>query len=298
MLRGADRLPLVVPVHEPKFHWASHLIQSTLGSSTSPYLVFSDGGQNVSFSLYLTNCRRSVASVRAFDSFEAVVMTTDTPRVGGIIATKKMAGLRHVFSQTSARYAIALDCEAEVQSHVDVMPLIRRWERDRTIVGWNFSPRYFPFPSMISKRRGFTERACSAVGLASRFLSVNPWFVNAPLFRRTDFDDFDARLQRGDYSENYEHLAYSCYLAGVHDWRVVASEFPLEHAGCAQQRQAAPEHTFLWSRDDCPDRALRFHLDHNNRDVVVFRSSYNQSRIGLPEWRSGTPQCPATGRFR
>ena len=145
---------LVVPVHEPKFHWASHLIQSTLGSSTSPYLVFSDGDQNVSFSLYLTNCRRSVASVRAFDSFEAVVMTTDTPRVGGIIATKKMAGLRHVFSQTSARYAIALDCEAEVQSHVDVMPLIRRWERDRTIVGWNFSPRYFPFPSMIANAAG------------------------------------------------------------------------------------------------------------------------------------------------
>jgi hypothetical protein len=176
-------------------------------------------------------------------------------------APKKLRALRRLFhGPEPPSHAIALDAESAVNFFEGerAWEYVSNWTMQRTVV------------VSVAVHGEHISRACHSVSLPP--LQGYPWFADAPIFSRDDFDTFYARLGRRALNTKYagkyvfEHAAYMCFKAHVINWTVLTTVVHLEDASARDQELAHElrDYRFTWARQPAPNRLLRFHLDRDH----------------------------------
>ena len=263
-------LPLIVPLFQPHFAYGCNLFHSAAARTEVLTARHASSGSlnRLQFVPVFSTMEDRALFGRWYGEVSiAQAIVVPVGRGQNAPATKKLGALAALFhSAEPPSHAIALDAETVVNSYEGqrAWAYIRNWSTHRRII--------------VDSGRGPTHmgrlaKSCAALELPT--LSGYPWFADAPIFSRDDFDDFHSRLTRARRSPLFdalflEHAAYSCYKAHVQNWSVVEFKTgqrlgPLENYDERHQDAKVANYSFLWARGAARQRLLRFHLD---RDLV------------------------------
>lgn len=277
------RVAVVMPVHPPKFGFVKRFVASVDRCAQHlhfrHYLVFASIAQKEEL------MASDPASARVA---LPIVVCVPRPCVYGANgkvcapAWKKLFGLSAVFSgRPHAVYhemALALDADSEYQSRLPFRGWFSRWGTNEQVIGYRRANNSVPRQ---------TRSSCAAVHLVPPLPFFFHW-ADAPLYERKDFGDF---LERFDWElafngklEGYifDHISYLCYKLRVANWSVLdAGYVKMEMASTAQQDSFESTNnyssSFLWSRENHPNRLLLYHRD--------------RGCTGAGQCRSPTPDC-------
>ncbi|KAL1498915.1 hypothetical protein AB1Y20_013437 [Prymnesium parvum] len=267
------RVVLVVPLHPPKFGHARNLLRSrrACGQTRAFHLLllFSSPPDRSRFS------REARAARLPLD--RAVRALTLPPSSHRPDAYKKLMGVRYAFSKSPPYdFAITPDADALFQSAAEWRPHFAWWAARRAALAAQIEGG--PSSAWYVKHARVTAAACRRVGLDARRLGQPTpflWWNDAPIYERNGFDSFFSRI---DWSlltpalnrsadpldpSGYEHASYVCYKALVEKWELLRLYRMMERASSDEQYCLSQQlnYSFLWSRDQNPDRLLLFHAD-------------------------------------
>ena len=207
---GVSRVALVVPLHPPKFAWGCHLLSTAIDLRV--IAVFSSEADRAEFRRQ--NSGRCGVAQHLRRSLVVPPVLTNAP------VTKKLGALRVLFrSHPAYTHLIAVDAETE-QHRAFAYSYIRRWEERRSVALW--LPAREPVVEKVKTwYRTVVNRSCAAARLPP--LPGYPWWADAPVFSRSDFAEFDARLDALQVVASkyfYEHVAYMCFKHFVKNWSI------------------------------------------------------------------------------
>ena len=272
LARDADavldaRVAVVMPVHPPKFGFVKRFVASVDRCAQHlhfrHYLVFASIAEKEQL------MASDLASARVA---LPLVVCLPAPCVYGANgkvcapAWKKLFGLSAVFSgRPHAVYhemALALDADSEYQSRLPFRGWFSRWGANEQVVGYRRANNSVPRQ---------TRASCAAVHLVPPLPFFFHW-ADAPLYERKDFGDFLERFDwelafRGELQGYiFDHISYLCYKLRVANWSVLdAGYVKMEMASTAQQDSFESTNnyssSFLWSRENHPNRLLLYHRD-------------------------------------
>ena len=256
-------LPLVVPLHPPKFAYGCNLFLSMARTDVTHEHRGYWSGQKSRLRFVPVFSSNEDLNVFAFRYGQVAVthaMVVPVAHNEMAPAAKKLRALRRLFhGPEPPSHAIALDAESAVNFFEGerAWEYVSNWTMQRTVV------------VSVAVHGEHISRACHSVSLPP--LQGYPWFADAPIFSRDDFDTFYARLGRRALNTKYagkyvfEHAAYMCFKAHVINWTVLTTVVHLEDASARDQELAHElrDYRFTWARQAAPNRLLRFHLDRD-----------------------------------
>ena len=272
-------LPIVVPLHQPKFAYGCNLFQSISQTESA--------GANTSLSRLrfvpvFSNQADLELFARRFGEISVThAMVVEVARGENAAAVKKLRALRRLFDASDPpSHAIALDAESAVNGIQGerAWDYVGNWSKQQGVVVW-LHPDHTERSDVVRR----TRTACEAVGLPA--LEGYSWFADWPIFARDDFDDFYSRLSPKYVQSQYkllEHASYMCYKRFVHNWTAVPVGWNLTRYDRAEDMTASKQdllrnegglivggldagtsYSFAWARQASDHRLLRFHLDRD-----------------------------------
>ena len=144
-------------------------------------------------------------------------------------------------NETHVSWVIAADAETQLQpafmanARASAVTYVRAWERQRMVVSSNISGPFYGqqiLQNNTQAKQNKMDLACKALGLES--VDGYPWWADAPVYSRHDYDDFIRLLRvRHDFMDPayhgalpYDHLVYLCFKIRVGGWSVRYIDYP------------------------------------------------------------------------
>ena len=205
------------------------------------------------------------------------------------VTYKKLWGVKHAFTDAVGyEYALTLDVDCAFQSNLDHTSYFRKWSERRALFTAMAHRRTHVWQNWYGQ---ITAHSCEVVGLDGSKLGQpvpNLWWNDAPVYEKRGFDAFFSRINWALLSVKipymritpralpcchpygFEHSSYLCYKALVENWEQLPVSDALEDEGSTKQDYWAKKYnyTFFWSRDFNPQRAIVFHVDRKERQVM------------------------------
>jgi len=185
---------------------------------------------------------------------------------------KKLRALQRLFhGPEPPTHALALDAETAVNGFEGR----RAWEY---VKNWTSQKLVLANVGRGMDHEWRNKASCAGAGLPP--LPGLPWFTDAPIFERDDFDDFHARLSSRVHRSNQlgpgasdssfmEHASYMCFKAHVRNWTVLEANGHLEEYTARRQDERVRDghikaaYSFTWARGPSANRLLIFHMDRD-----------------------------------
>jgi len=277
---------IAVTVHPPKFAYALDMVDSweTCGQHAHfvMVIVFSSDADLGSFRLMLQRDRGLSARLGTlitqgalrflvvslvghnFDLSDAEFMRdpSKTPR-NPIRMFKGFRSLIYIFDTLpQITHALLLDADTEFTSTANWEDYFETWSRQRLVLG-----------GLVQKNEDH-DANCEAIGIHNSKPSLYYWWQDAPVYERTDFQDFVRRVNLDNASiVPWDHIAYGCFNVEVRGWTPINVSAVLGHVYTTQKANLSEQelvvqktayHSFLWSRVRTESRLLQFHIDRGS----------------------------------
>jgi hypothetical protein len=204
---------------------------------------------------------------------------------------KKLRALQRIFhGPEPPTHAIALDAETAVNGFEGR----RAWEY---VKNWTSQKLVLANVGRGEDHQWRNKVACAGVGLPP--LKGLPWFTDAPIFERDDFDDFHAllssrarthrsnKLGPGSGDPSFmEHASYMCFKAHVRNWTVLEANGHLEEYTARRQEERVADghiraaYSFTWARGPSAKRLLIFHMDRDRYWPALACGDDNNQSLG------------------
>ena len=223
LLRSEAVLAVVMPLHAPRLEWARRFLRS-VGDCAVTRLGF--------FPVFSTLAdlahAQSTTVLDGVATLHTALAIIARPARINPVTSKKWLGVRFVFASSHIPYAMALDAEVAFAVRD---PDLRTWLRaastvPRPVFGTSEFAKPKWWPPLYSGRPILraTRESCALLGLsAAEALRLNHsgvldtywWFSDAPLYERSAFAAFWARLRwrPGEPLSWYafDHVSYECH---------------------------------------------------------------------------------------
>ena len=213
-------IAVVMPLHPPKFEYATHFLQSWEGCNQTRrfhwFPVFSSNADADAFAHVL----RRGSSL----PYHPLIVTPDRRNA---VARKRLVGLRRVFQMGAYRFALGIDAESEFATSASLADRFAAWAtRREVLVARLYNTSRCPTRMRIASAScAATAPAAGTSSSSSSSSSVAAdgshyaWWLDAPIYERDDFERFFAAFQWRRLSYYvFDHFAYLCWKLRERGW--------------------------------------------------------------------------------